>query len=165
MSPVTYNSDRDITPRFLNIVTRWLNASPELFAVLRYLGSGSKDYAFIRDVDEFMRLIAACPDGTDVIVFRDHQLPLRGGVTAELITQTQALVPDGEEYLWVSTVPESSGGDIRLCGGSGDRHEELIEELRDLLGDSVAVGPCPPFFEADNESMVSASKGGLDGPR
>jgi hypothetical protein len=164
MGEVTYNPGRDITPQFVNIVARWLNASPELFAVLRYLGSGSKDYAFIRDGDQFVRLIDACPDGTEIIVFRDRQLPLRGVVTKELIAQTQKLIPDGEEYLWVSTDPESSG-DIRLCGGFGDTHKDLTEELHELLGDSVAIGPCPPFFEDDNESMVSASKGGLDGPR
>jgi len=41
----------------------------------------------------------------------------------------------------------------------------MDEGLRENLGTEVAIGHCPPFNDPDNEAMISASKGGIDGPR
>jgi hypothetical protein len=157
--------ERDITPLFVAKVADWLASSDELFVVLRYLRSaGAKDYAFIRDDAEFQQLVHACSDGTDIIVFRDSQLPIRGTATPELITDITNQIPDGEEYLAVCTSPQRQG-DLRLSGSIGDSHSSLIEDLTDFVGRPVAVGLCPRFIDADNYAMISASKGGIDGPR
>jgi len=47
----------------------------------------------------------------------------------------------------------------------GDSHATLIEDLTDIMGQPVAVGLGPRFIETDNDAMISASKGGIDGPR
>lgn len=160
-----YDPERDITPRFVQAVTGWLAASDELFVVLRYLrAAGAKDYAFIHNETEFRQMIDACPNGTDIIVFRDRQLPIRGTVTPELIAEAKHQIPDGAEYLVVCSLPEKHG-DLRLSGEMGDTHATLIEDLSDIDGKPAAVGLSPRFIEADNEAMLSASKGGIDGPR
>jgi hypothetical protein len=41
----------------------------------------------------------------------------------------------------------------------------LVEDLMEEMGEQVAFGACPDFIHADNNRMISASKGGIDGPR
>ena len=157
--------ERDITPLFVAKVADWLALSDELFVVPRYWGSaGAKDFAFIRDDAEFKQLVHACSDGTDIIVFRYTQLPIRGIATPEMISEITNQFPDGEEYLAVCTSPQRQG-DLRLSGRIGDSHASFIEDLNDFIGRQVAVGLCPRFIDADNYAMISASKGGIDGPR
>lgn len=161
----SYNPDRDITPEYLATVNRWIELTGEVFVVLRYLRmAGAKDYAFVKTVEDFTHMVSLCPDGTDLIVFRDRQLNLRGLVTDEFIREARRLIADGYEYLAVRMSPLSPD-DPRLHGDLGNGHAELVEYLESSHGDFVALGPCPPFDDADNETMISASKGGIDGPR
>jgi hypothetical protein len=165
-----YKPERDVTPAFLETVGQWIEASPdsEVFVVLRYLrAAGAKDYSFIRSRADFSSLIASVPDGTDIVVFRNLQLPLRGHVTPQFITRAMAQVPDGEEYMFVRMVPQSHqpAGDLRRFGEMGDSHVELARDWEDETGEEVAFGPCPRFIDADHDRMISASKGGIDGAR
>lgn len=165
MLPEKYNPERDLPPRFVQVVTAWLAAADKLFVLLRYLRSaGAKDYAFIHNETEFRQLIEACPEGTDIIVFRDRQLPIRGTVTPELIVETKSHISDGAEYLVVCMSP-AEPNDLLLSGSMGDTHATLIEDLCDINGKPVALGLCPRFIDADNDAMISASKAGIDGPR
>lgn len=159
----TYNPERDITPEFLASVDNWIEQNKEVFVVMRYLrAAGAKDYALITNSNDFRKLIDICPEGTDIIVFRDPQLPLRGVVDTNFIENAKALIPDGDEYLYIRTEPEQ---DIRCFGEMGDLHISLDEDLGEEVGGSVAIGVCPSFIADDNEAMISASKGGIDGPR
>lgn len=159
-----YSPERDVTTKFLETVGRWVDSSSEAFVVLRYLGSGVKDYAFVKTHSEFATLVEAVPNGTDIIAFRDVQLPLRGKVTADFVARAKAYVRDGDEYMFVRTTPEKAG-DIRLFGSMGDTHATLTQDLSEEMDGNVAFGACPRFFDPDNEGMISASKGGIDGPR
>jgi hypothetical protein len=47
----------------------------------------------------------------------------------------------------------------------GDSHADLLAELEELRGREVAFGPCPAFNIPDGPTMISAAKGGIDGPR
>ena len=47
----------------------------------------------------------------------------------------------------------------------GETHAELLTCLEEFVGDEVALGPCPEYWREDHEGLVSASKGGIDGPR
>src|SRR5262245_41913789 len=133
-----YTPEREVTPKFLEAVGRWVDSSSEVFVVLRYLrAAGAKDYAFIKTRAEFAALVESVPDGTDIVVFRDSQLPLRGRVTAEFIAQAKAHIRDGDEYMYVRMSPEKSG-DIRLFGVMGDTHAMLGEDLGEEMGDEVA---------------------------
>jgi hypothetical protein len=167
MNPIgdKYSPEREVTPKFLETVGSWLDSGPEVFVVLRYLrAAGAKDYAFIKTRDEFAALVALVPNGTDIIVFRDPQLRLRGRVAAEFIARAKANVGDGAEYMFVRMRPKKAG-DLRLFGEMGDTHATLAEDLAEESGEEVAFGACPSFIDADNDRMISASKGGIDGPR
>jgi hypothetical protein len=161
------NPNRDIINEFVETVADWIKTFGEVLVVLRYLhAAGKKDFALCNSEREFRRIIELVPAGTDIIVIRDKQLPLRGMVTRSLIDRALAAIPEGNEYL----VVRISGGlpdDPRLSGEMGDTHHDLREDLEreDVFGTNVAIGLCPPFMEADNPGMVSASKGGIDGPR
>jgi hypothetical protein len=161
----TYRPERDVTPDYLATVARWVEATGEVFVVMRYLrAAGAKGYAFIQSVHTFRQLIDLCPTGTDIIVFRDRQLPIRGRVNDDFIRDAQSQIHDGTKYLCVCVRPQSPS-DPRLRGDMGDSHASLIEDLQYVQGELVALGPCPQFIDPDSDRMVSASKGGIDGPR
>ena len=160
----TYRPERDISDDYRSTVSSWLRGAGELFVVLRYLrAGGAKEYAFIRNDAEFDRLLHVCPVGTDIVVFRDPQLPLRGTVDAAFIDTATERLKEWKEYLFV-VLPAKSADDPRLRGEMGDRRT-LVEDLSEYTEQNVAIGACPSFSAPDNESMISRSKGGIDGPR
>lgn len=165
MSLDSYNPERDVSPRFVETVLKWIESSKEVFFVLRYLrGGGAKDYGFVTNRDELHHLIDLCPTGTDMIFFRDPQLPIRGVVDEQFIANASRQIEDGTEYLCVCMRPQSQG-DPRLRGDMGDMLASMVEDLQEVFGEPVSLGSCPPFIDADSDSMVSASKDGIDGPR
>jgi hypothetical protein len=113
---------------------------------------------------DFEELVAASPTGTDIEVFRDLQLPLRGVVDEAFIASAIDKIPDGQEYLLV-TMDVRPGSRISRWGEIGDSHTELRESLEELRGSEVALGVCPDYCVPDHEGLVSAAKGGIDGPR
>lgn len=160
----SYRADRDVTPAFLDIVRAWIDDSGEVLVVMRYLCSaGAKDFALITSAAEFDCLLAICPVGTDIIVFREPQLPLRGIVDTALISRIHDMLKDEEEYLIVDKT-EIRTDDPRLRARF-DSTESLIDDLENLRGRDIAAGPCPAFWKVDSDVMISASKGGIDGPR
>jgi hypothetical protein len=66
--------------------------------------------------------------------------------------------------MFVRTSPKKAG-DLRLFGEMGDTHVALGEDLGEQMGEEVAFGLCPRFNDSDSDQMISASKGGIDGPR
>jgi hypothetical protein len=161
----TYNPARDISDDFLATVASWIRNASEVFVVVRYLrAAGAKDYAFVRSETEFRELIGICPVGTDIIVFRDPQLPLRAVVDDALVRTARVLLSEWKEYLYVLLTPRTAG-DVRLFGKMGDRESDLVEDLGEHFGEKVAIGACPNFNAPDNVGIISRSKGGIDGPR
>jgi hypothetical protein len=161
----TYNSGRDFTDAFRERVADWLQATGEVFVVLRYLrAGGQKDFLFCRSESEFSELLDSVPEGTDTIVFQQPQLTLRGVCTGSFIEQTLASIADGTEYL-VCRLRHPQNLQFHISGHMGDTHTSLRDDMLEFLGEEVAVGHCPDFIAADGPSMISASKGGLDGPR
>lgn len=159
------DADRGITVAYRNTILSWMGQTNEVFFVLRYLAQGgSKDFAFVETPEELEKLIDSCPMGTDIIAFKERQLTLRGSVTKQLLERIRQSFSEDCEYLWVRITgnPES---DPRLYGCMGRSLNEMVDELESEIGERVAVGLCPNFHLADNESMISASKGGIDGPR
>src|SRR5919109_648780 len=141
--------EREVTPKFLETVGQWIDSSSEIFVVLRYLrAAGAKDFAFIKTRAEFAALAEAVPVETDIIAFRDPQLPLRGKVTAEFIARAKSHVADGDEYMFVRIAPDKLG-DVRLFGAMGDTHATLGEDLSEEIGEVVAFGACPRFIDPD----------------
>jgi hypothetical protein len=160
-----YDPARDVTSAFLERVAGWIQRSGEVLVILRYLrAAGAKDFALCRTRDDFEALVEALPTGTDIEVFRDPQLPLRGVVDAAFISSALDAIPEGQEYLVVTM---EVGPDSRMSrwGYIGFSHPELRESLEELRGAEVALGVCPAYCVPDHEGLVSTSKGGIDGPR
>ncbi|WP_147263383.1 hypothetical protein [Roseimicrobium gellanilyticum] len=83
------------------------------------------------------------------------QLPLRGVVTDDFISQCLADIPDGPEYLVVELARRTAGSQSWFHFDSGESHEELkvsLEYSRDAL---VAVGLWPDWLY-DNNDVTSA---------
>src|SRR5262245_9734628 len=98
-----YSPEREVTPAFLARVAEWMEHSGEVLVVLRYLrAAGRKDFALCRTPEEFGEIVDRVPIGTDIEVFRDRQLPIRGRLDEELLAAALAAIPDGREYLVVS---------------------------------------------------------------
>ncbi|HVX61406.1 MAG TPA: hypothetical protein VHC19_12415 [Pirellulales bacterium] len=160
-----YNRARDITERFASTVARWIEEQGEVFVVLRYLrAAGAKDYAICRSLKAFGAICETVPKGTDIVVFREPQLPLRGKVTEDFIQSATNAVPQGAEYMLAVWEPPSETGMARRVT-MGVSHAELRADLEECPGILAAVGVCPRFCDPDNDQMISASKGGVDGPR
>jgi hypothetical protein len=159
-----YNPERDVTDAYRSRVKQWITETGEVFIVLRYLNSGSRGYSFCRTHDEFDSLLDVVPVGTDVIVFLHRQLPLRGIASESLLSEALIMVPEGTEYMLVR-IFQATAGDPRLSGSMGDTHQGLREDFLEHFGFEVAFGPCPNFSTEDHAAMISASKGGMDGPR
>lgn len=159
-----YDPDRDITPTYLATVRQWIAASGEVLVVMRYLrAAGSRDFALVSSAEQFDRLVDVCPVGTDIIVFRDPQLPLRGVVDETFLKQVESSFPHNPECLVVEVKPKTPN-DPR-CSGQIDHLAGLKHDLEETRGEIVAIGECPDFCGPDNDGMISASKGGIDGPR
>lgn len=160
-----YDPARDVTPAFLDRVSGWIEETGEVLVILRYLrAAGAKDFALCRSREDFEGLLGALPIGTDIAVFREPQLPLRGRVDEAFIAAALGAIPDGREYLVVTTAARP-GRRICRSGSMGDTHADLREDLEDLIGVHVALGACPAYCVPDHEGLISASRGGIDGPR
>lgn len=159
-----YDPAREITPEFIRLVTQWIERHGEVFVVLRYLHSGVRDFLFCRAPSDFMKLVEGLPIGTDAIVFEHRQLPFRGLCSETFIKEALLLIPEGTEYL-VARLHFLEPWNLHNSGSMGDTHDWLLEDLHDFIGVEVALGPCPNFNMPDCETMISASKGGIDGPR
>ena len=160
-----YNPACDVTPACLERVAAWIRTNGEVLVVLRYLrAAGSKDFALCHTQEEFESLVNSAPRGTDINVFRDRQLPLRGIVDRAFIESALQLISAGDEYPLMLAETEP-GTCISRVGRIGASHAELHEDLAEVIGAEVALGRCPDWCCPDNDALVSAAKGGIDGPR
>src|SRR4051794_5113225 len=154
----SYDPARDLSDEFADRVASWIGRTGEVLVVLRYLrAAGAKDFALCRSRAEFEKIIELVAPGTDIEVFRNPQLPIRGIVTDDFIAECCAAIRDGDEYLLLTFArrPESA---ISRSSNMGDTIAELREALEEHRGKQVAVGPLPDFNAPDHEDMTSRSK-------
>lgn len=162
---IRHTPERDISEQYLTRARAWVAEHGEILVVLRYLGmAGAKDFALCRSEDEFIQLIDWLPAGTDIEVLRGKYLPLRGVITSDFANLAFAEVPDGTEYLLLTTQRQRESA-ISIRYAWSDSHSDLREDLEEWLGIEVAFGICPDFMASDGVNLISASKGGIDGPR
>src|SRR3972149_10280374 len=81
---------------FLGTISDWLEASGEVFVVIRYAyAAGAKAYLFIQSSQQLQALLRTLPPRSDVIVFRQRQLHIRGIADNALLEQATTAIPDG----------------------------------------------------------------------
>ena len=137
---------------FLAQARRWLAEHGDLLVLARYSrAAGAKDVFLFHDDAAFATWLDEQPAATSVIIFRGPQVPLRGTADDRLADAARALVPDGTEYLIVRLAPPRYAGTRRV----GDTHRELTEDLEDVRGEPIAVGPHPQWLH-DTDDLVEA---------
>lgn len=162
---IRHTPERDINERYLARARAWVTEYGEILVILRYLGmAGAKDFALCQSEAEFLQLIDWVPTGTDIEVVRGKHLPLRGVITPDFVNRAFAEVPDGTEYLLLS-VQRQCGTPISTSYAWSDSHSDLRENLDEWSGIEAVFGVCPEFMASDGVDLISASKGGIDGPR
>jgi hypothetical protein len=161
---VTNNPGYEIPPELLGKVREWIDEQGEVLIILRYLRmAGAKDFALCRSIAEFESIVEDAPVGADIEVVRHAGLPLRGIVDSEFIEAAVRSVRDDEEYLILTT--ETGEGCLARHYDWDWTHANLRSDLNELLGVEVRMGACPEFMCADRDGLISATKGGMDGPR
>jgi|SRR5689334_13331613 len=138
-------------PRFLVPIESWFVTHSEILVLIRYShAAGSKLFEFFRSFSALRETLNQLPPSTNVIAFKDPQLPLRGMVDDNFIAQCLSSISDGTEFLLLETDAEAqTSGHV-----AGEFHSELQGELELLQGCHVFVGPYPPFL---NESPAVIS--------
>lgn len=160
-----YDPARDVNAAFLDRAASWIEQAGEVLVILRYLrAAGAKDYAICRNIAEFRDLVDAAPLGTDIEVFKDAQLPLRGVVDEVFAASAFEMIPPRGDYLLIS-LEKRENSQVSRVALLDNCPDELRGTLAELMGVQAAFGPCPDFNVADHEELISASKGGIDGPR
>lgn len=150
-TPAT-NHPKDIPsvadPRFLRCVESWLQSRPEILVLIRYShAAGSKDFEFSSSFAAFSERLRHLPPATNVIVFKQHQLPIRGVVDEGFIAECLNRIPNGTEFLLVETERSTAGDHSWFHHVAGESHAELHDALAQSCGRHVAVGIYPPWCD------------------
>ena|SRR5438270_9223868 len=150
--------------RFLETIELWLQVRPEILVLIRYSrAGGSKSFEFFSSIETLAERTCQLPPQTSLIAFRQPQLPLRGVVDENFISNCVRNIKDGSEFLVVETVQLSSSGMSWLYHTAGESHNQLRKDLEALRGRSVAAGEYPPWLQegADTISAVVPDERGV----
>ena len=151
---MTHHETSVFDKNFLNTIEQWFAARNDVFVVARFSRkAGEKAYFWFEKFSSFRAQLDLFPPETDVIVFRDNQFPLRGLVTDNLIRQALDLIPDNTEAMVVNTMKPP---DCEVYVWGDDTHAELLETLQDIVGEPASIGFYAPWYNSDNETMISA---------
>lgn len=147
---------------FFSTVEQWLSENGEIYVVIRYsYRAGLRDYLLLHSLSKFRETLNSLPVKTDVIVFRQRQLPVRGIANENLLLQALKEIPDG--IGWTMEEYDADNQTIDCCLWGGTKRKELIESFEKFKGFSVAVGKTPAWWESDHEDMQSALVPTADG--
>lgn len=139
---------------FLGEVSYWFETTDELFVAVRYAhAGGDRDYLFASSFEQILDLANILPPTTDIVVFRQKQLPYRGTADEQLLGTVLAEIPDGTEWLLLTLRRE---GEQDYTSKSGSTHEALRAAFGEFSGKHVMVGVAPTFSAADGEDAQSA---------
>jgi hypothetical protein len=117
---------------FLGEVSYWFETSDELFVAVRYAhAGGDRDYLFADSFAQILDLATILPPTTDIVVFRQKQLPFRGTADERLLSAVRASIPDGADWLLLARRRE---GEQDFTSMSGSTHEGLRAAFGELRG-------------------------------
>ena len=141
---------------FLKTVESWIAEGGEVLAEFCYSHTaGSRDWEFFTAIGAFRDRISQLPPRTLVSVFRKSQLPLRGVIDDDFISQAMSMVADGEEYLAAALDKVQYGNASWYHHDAGQTHEEMKCDLEDARGTRVAFGS-RPIWEWESEDISVA---------
>lgn len=134
MGPFTYHE-----PIVADTLQNWFATEEELFAELYrpHSGAGGDFYRLLAYAD-YQDLMDKAHPGAILSILRQKQLPIRGIVDDAFISRAIAEITEGDYYIVVGPGAYPDALDFL---GSGNRHEELKDELENIRGTEVWVGP------------------------
>jgi hypothetical protein len=142
--------------KFLSTLEDWFRNRTEILVLFRFsYAAGRREFEFFSSLQSFCERIGQLPPLTNVIAFRQPQLPIRGVVDDRFIDQCLNRIPEGSEYLIVEMVRRVAGRSTWFHHGAGASHAELRDDLEESRGAQVAVGIHPPWLR-DTEEVISA---------
>lgn len=154
---MSYQSTKD--ENFLRTVSEWITSEGEVLALIRFSAAGgNKSWEFFEHLDAFKKRMDELPPQTCVIVFRHHQLHLRGIVDEAYITKALADYDAMPDCLLVCLDQMTIGKLSWHHWSNIGSKEELDEELRNMtrcFGKRVALGPDPSWLNT-SEGLVDA---------
>ena len=138
---------------FLGLVQRWTMANGEVFVVIRYpFAAGARDYLLVNSFDLYLKLLNSLVPMSDVHVFRQRQLLLRGVADDALLALALQEICDEVEW-WM--IMELSFNNPFVDLSEGLSRDEFRAEFEEYRGTIVAIGLEPPWWEKDSEDKVS----------
>jgi len=141
---------------FLDTLEHWLQSQPEILVLIRpSRAAGKKSFEFFSSFTALSERLHQLRASTNIIVFKQPQLPLRGVVDDAFIESCLSSIPDGAEFVVVETVPRTAGRHSWFHQSAGEPHAELREALEDSRGSPVAVGVYPPWLQ-EGPDVISA---------
>jgi hypothetical protein len=148
MGPFTCNA-----PVVATVLNEWLRRSPELFVELHVPRSAGEGFFYIlNSYAHYDDLMTKAKPGSVFLILRDRQLPVRGVVDDNLISQALEGIADGEYY----TITEPCAYPDSLSHlDVGNTHAELQTALEAFRGTEVWVGHEPEMPNAYWEKNVS----------
>jgi hypothetical protein len=147
---MTYTSTKD--KKFLSTLELWTSQQPEVLVLIRYSrAAGSKSFEFFSSFRNLAQRLLELPPATNIIAYKQPQLPLRGVVDDAFIERCINTIPDATEFLVVETIPTRVGKASWFHDEAGESHQELRAALEDSRGKPVAVGTYPPWGNGDSD--------------
>lgn len=142
--------------RFLKSLEDWLGSRSEIMILVRYSrAAGDKSFEFYSSFAALTQRLAQLKPEASVTAFRKPQLPMRGRVDADFISNCLSLIPEGSEFLVLETDPRMATQQWQYHHEAGESHDELRQVLDGLMGRLVAVGEYPQWL-SDSPDLISA---------
>ena len=140
----------------MTLYKEWLRNGAEILVLFRYSrAGGKKSFEFFSSFDALSGRLRELRPQTQVVAFRQAQLPIRGEIDDALIETCLRRIPDGSEFLVVETVRRTAGRMSWFHNEAGESHEELRESLESSRGTPVAVGAYPRFWLEDPDVITA----------
>ena len=138
--------------KFLNTLELWFREQPEILVIFRYSrAAGAKDFEFISTYKDLVQRLLRLPPSTNIIAFKQPQLPIRGVVDNAFIKKCATSIPQDSEFLLLEITPRTAGNTSWFHHSAGESHDELRAALEDVRGRRVAVGLYPPWQDESSK--------------
>lgn len=132
-------------PEGLEHVQRWLEKNSEVFLIIA--GVLDTRYALVDSFAEFENITRSLSGRTEVYVFGERQLPLRGIADEAMLQQALKMLDEPEDFLILSLEHD---GFREQDWFHGDMLWELRAKFEDFHGKQVAFGKMPPWWDEQN---------------
>ena len=131
-------------PENLDDVQRWLDEYGEVFLIIS--GYHTR-YALVDSLSKFENITRALSGRTEVYVFRERQLPLRGVADETMRQEALKMMGEPEDFLILSLENEDY---LENDWFHGDMRWELRAKFEDFFGKRIAFGKMPPWWDEQN---------------